>query len=850
LFLLDIWVFPLFSISKKPAITDEWRQSSKTQERLEAQKERKERLAAREGALAQVRSFARGTFADALALVAAVMLCFSAIALGSYSSADPGFTSTGTQTAHNMCGLVGAWIADFGYWMFGLSVWWIVIGLFAILLLCIRGRIKWKSGEPFELRICSALIGLLVLICSSVGLETIQLAYLSEHLSLGPGGLLGRLMADKSVPYLGIWGATLIFSVVGAVGLSYVFRFSWLDLCEEIGELIDKCVLFIVRMACSIAQGFRRPEPEPVEPALLQGAEQAQTVQEAGQGDPAAAETEVIDVPFSEGEEASADELGGEVRAAPAEQEPAKPRQPEAAEAPKPRRTMTQGELLAKEQGGHITPNITALAEPPQDRRGITEETIEMTSRLIESKLRTYRIKAEVKGAQAGPVITQYWLQLADGVKGSHVEAICKDLTRALAVHSIRVVPAIPNTPYMGLEIPNGVEQRMAVYLSEVIGCQQFKESKSLLSLALGKDIAGKPLIIDLARMPHMLVGGTTGSGKSVCINSMILSLLYKCDPSQLRLVLIDPKTVEFSLYQDIPHLLTPVVTDMNKAANALAWLVNEMDRRYRLMSRLGVRSFDSFNFKVKEAIDAGAPLMDPFDVDPDNPAPHVPLKPLPYLVCFIDELADLILVNRKQVELYIMRLAQKARAAGIHLVLATQRPSADIVTPLIKANIVARICFQVASRFDSMVVLDESGAQDLLGRGDMLFRKPGTHALIRAQGCVVEETEIDRVVQELRSYGEPEYVEGVTDPEPSDDFDGDAAAGGGKTGEKDPLYDEAVQLVLETRRVSTSFVQRRFSIGYNRAANIIETMEAAGIVSPANAAGKREILAHDAGGV
>ena len=836
----------MFSVTKKPAIADEWRQSSKNQERLEAQKEKKERQAAREGAIEQVRSIARGTIVDAIAVLAAVVLCFSALALGSYSTADPGFSSTGTQAARNMCGLVGAWIADFGYWVFGLSAWWIVIGFFAILVLCIQGRVKLKLGEPFELRLASAVFGLLVLVFASVGLETIQFAYLSQDLPLGPGGLLGRLVADRSVPYFGIWGATLIFTVAGAIGLSFVFRFSWIDLCEALGETIENCARFLGRLAASITEHRGSGNPESVEPALLADARlPEQAVQTSPEVVPPT-DSDVIDVPF-----------GGNVMdgQTPAEQEPLKAPAPGAQGAvqhavPKVRPVMTQGELLAREQGGHITPNLTALSAPPQDRQGITEETIEMTSRLIESKLRTYRIKAEVKGAQAGPVITQYWLQLADGVKGSHVEAICKDLTRALAVHSIRVVPAIPNTPYMGLEIPNGVEQRMAVYLSEVIGGKEFKESKSLLTLALGKDIAGNPLIIDLARMPHMLVGGTTGSGKSVCINSMILSLLYKCDPSQLRLVLIDPKTVEFSLYQDIPHLLTPVVTDMSKAANALAWLVNEMDRRYRLMSRLGVRSFDSFNDKVKASIDSGVPLMDPFDVNPENPEPHVPLKPLPYLVCFIDELADLILVNRKQVELYIMRLAQKARAAGIHLVLATQRPSADIVTPLIKANIVARICFQVASRFDSMVVLDESGAQDLLGRGDMLFRKPGTHALIRAQGCVVGEHEIDRVVQELRSFGEPEYVEGVTDPEPSDDYEGEGGAGQAKMGEKDPLYDEAVQLVLESRRVSTSFVQRRFSIGYNRAANIIESMEAAGIVSPANAAGKREILTRDVGGV
>ena len=413
----------------------------------------------------------------------------------------------------------------------------------------------------------------------------------------------------------------------------------------------------------------------------------------------------------------------------------------------------------------------------------------------------------------------------------------------------MRVVPVIPGKPYMGLEIPNSLSERMAVYLREIIGSEDYEKSKSALSLALGKDIAGKPVVVDLAKMPHLLVGGTTGSGKSVAINTMILSLLFKSDPDHLRLVLIDPKTVEFSLYQDIPHLLCPVVTDMNKASNALAWLVAEMDRRYNLMSKLGVRSFDSFNDKVEVALKSGRPIMDPFSATPEMPEPNVPLKPFPYIVCFIDELADLILVNRKQVEMHIMRLAQKARAAGIHLVLATQRPSVDIVTPLIKANIVARVCFQVASRFDSQVVLDEGGAQDLLGKGDMLFRKPGMNALQRIQGCMVDEREILRVVDELKSMGEPEYVDAVTETQ-STGPGGSAGTAGGRNGEKDPLYDEAVQLVLEQRRASTSFVQRRFSIGYNRAANLLESMEAAGIVSKANAAGKREILVKEEGGI
>ena len=357
-------------------------------------------------------------------------------------------------------------------------------------------------------------------------------------------------------------------------------------------------------------------------------------------------------------------------------------------------------------------------------------------------------------------------------------------------------------------------------------------------------------MVTDLAKLPHLLVGGTTGSGKSVAINAMILSLLYKSGPDDLRLVLIDPKTVEFTPYKDIPHLLCPVVTDMNKAANALNWLVQEMDRRYNLMSRLGVRSFLSFNDKVKSAAAAGTPLTNPFKVTEANEPANEPLKPFPYIVCFIDELADLILVNKKQVEMLIVRLAQKARAAGIHLVLATQRPSVDIVTPLIKANIAARACFQVSGRFDSQVVLDETGAQDLLGHGDMLFRRPGTQMVTRLQGCMVSEAEVERVVEDLKSQGAPDYIDAVTESDVSDE--GAAPGQGGLTnaGEKDPLYDQAVQLVIRDRRASSSYVQRNFGIGYNRAANLIESMERAGIVSKPNAAGKREVLVKASGGL
>lgn len=787
--------------TKKPAIASEWRENKKAQERADQKAAKEQSRAARAEAFSRL-SGAAGYLVIAGGWVVCLALAvLFALSLATYSPADPGFSVTGTQKAANLCGIFGAWAADFSYWLVGRSAWWLVAVLAFAGVQMVRALWARANTLQFSLRPWSALIGFIVLMSASVGLETLQFGYAGQKLPLGAGGLYGQYMASQVTPFLGIWGSTLLFVLLLASGLAFVFGFSWFDLAEKIGRIFETILKFLTMPR------FKTKEASQAQADTAVEAEEAATVAE------------------------STPPTVKEVK-----------KKSTAVGAPKPKRTKT-----ADGSAGETAraPDLDILDSPPQERQGITEEMVEKISRLIETKLKTYRIDANVVGAQAGPVITQYWLELAPGVKGSRVDDIRRDLTRSLSVDSVRVVPVIPGKPYMGLEIPNGTKQRLAVYLKEIIGSADFSESKSSLSLALGKDIAGKPVVVDLARMPHLLVGGTTGSGKSVCINTMILSLLYKSTPDRLRLVLIDPKTVEFSLYQDIPHLLCPVVTDMNKASNALNWLVNEMDRRYNLMSKLGVRSFDSFNDKINAAIEAGSPIMDPFDVSAEDGQPHKPLKPFAYIVCFIDELADLILVNRKQVETQIMRLAQKARAAGIHLVLATQRPSVDIVTPLIKANIVARICFQVASRFDSQVVLDDTGAQDLLGKGDMLFKRPG-QGVQRIQGCMVAETEVLRVVEELKAQGEPEYVDAVTEAEVSS---GAAEAGSGgsrRSGENDPLYDEAVQMVIQHKRAATSFVQRRFNIGYNRAANLLESMEAAGIVSKPNPAGKREVLVKD----
>ena len=797
--------------TKKPAIASEWRENKKAQERADQMAAKEQARAARSEALSRISAAAGYLMTAGGWVVCLTLAVLFAISLATYAPADPGFSETGTQKAANLCGIFGAWAADFSYWLLGRSAWWAPVVLALAGVQMVRALWARANTMPFSLRPWSMGLGFVVLMSASVGLETLQFGYLGLKLPLGGGGLDGQFVASQVTPFLGIWGSTILFGLLLAAGMSFVFGFSWFDVAERIGRVFERIVKFFT---------FSRPKAK----------EEAKSEVTADEAEPQAAQSEAAadDVLWAQ------DSLPAAVAAA-KKKSAAKPKAKPAAAAPDPDAPVTPH-----------APDLDILESPPAERQGISSETVEKISRLIETKLKTYRIDAQVVGAQAGPVITQYWLELAPGVKGSRVDDIRRDLTRSLSVDSVRVVSVIPGKPYMGLEIPNGSKQRLAVYLKEIIGSPDFTESRSSLSLALGKDIAGKPVVVDLARMPHLLVGGTTGSGKSVCINTMILSLLYKSTPDRLRLVLIDPKTVEFSLYQDIPHLLCPVVTDMNKASNALNWLVNEMDRRYSLMSKLGVRSFDSFNDKINAAIAAGAPLMDPFDLSPENGQPYKPLKPFAYIVCFIDELADLILVNRKQVETQIMRLAQKARAAGIHLVLATQRPSVDIVTPLIKANIVARICFQVASRFDSQVVLDDTGAQDLLGRGDMLFKRPG-QGVQRVQGCMVAENEVLRVVDELKTQGAPEYVDAVTEGDVGGGAAGEAGAPGvRRTGENDPLYDEAVRMVIEHKRAATSFVQRRFNIGYNRAANLLESMEAAGIVSKPNPAGKREVLVKD----
>ncbi|MEX2551423.1 MAG: DNA translocase FtsK, partial [Actinomycetota bacterium] len=491
-------------------------------------------------------------------------------------------------------------------------------------------------------------------------------------------------------------------------------------------------------------------------------------------------------------------------------------------------------------------PPLALLDEPAARKVTISEAALEAMSRQVELKLADFGVEAQVVEVHPGPVITRFELQLAPGLKVSKVSNLAKDLARSLSTISVRIVDVIPGKPTIGLEIPN--EERELVRLSEILKSSAYERDGGHLSLALGKDIAGLPVVVDLSRMPHLLVAGTTGAGKSVAINAMILSLLYKSSPDDVRLIMIDPKMLELSVYEGIPHLLAPVVTDMKDASNAQRWGVAEMERRYRLMSNMGVRNLAGFNRKVKDAAEKGEPLRDPFYKPPlefDNEAPAPELQTLPFIVIVVDEFADLIMVVGKKVEELIARLAQKARAAGIHLILATQRPSVDVITGLIKANIPTRVAFQVSSRVDSRTILDQMGAEQLLGHGDMLYLPPGTAHPVRVHGAFVADHEVHQVVDHLKSLGEPDYLEGVLEePEAGAAYIPGLEPMGEGDAESDPLYDQAVAIVLESRKASISYVQRRLKIGYNRAARMIEDMEAAGLVSALQSNGNREVLA------
>ena len=604
--------------------------------------------------------------------------------------------------------------------------------------------------------------------------------------------------------WLGFTGSGLVSIVVGVLGAALVFRFSWGLLAERIGAALDGLVT------------SRREKREIAEDLEL--------------GKQAAREREeVIHVERRENQEHHPEPILIE---------------PVLADLPKSERVAKERQKpLFVELPDSKLPQVDLLDGALQRQETVATETLEMTSRLIEKKLRDFGVEVRVVLASPGPVITRYEIEPATGVKGSQVMNLAKDLARSLSLVSIRVVETIPGKNYMALELPNA--KRQSIRLSEILGSQVYNEAKSLLTVGLGKDIVGNPVVADLAKMPHVLVAGTTGSGKSVGINAMILSLLYKAEARDVRFLMIDPKMLEMSFYEGIPHLLAPVVTDMKQAANGLNWCVGEMERRYKLLSKLGVRNLAGYNAKIDEAKSREQFIYNPFSLTPDAPEP---LDRMPHIVVVIDELADLMMVVGKKIEELIARLAQKARAAGIHLILATQRPSVDVITGLIKANIPTRIAFQVSSKIDSRTILDQMGAEALLGQGDMLFLAPGTGYPTRVHGAFVADDEVHHVVDYLKRAGAPDYVDGVLSGAGLDDEgegeggngDGDAAG----DAESDPLYDQAVEIVLKNRRASISLVQRHLRIGYNRSARLIEAMEKAGLVSEMDGRGGREVIA------
>ncbi len=736
--------------------------------------------------------------------VLSALAVYLLLSLMSYHAQDPGWSHRGpAHVIHNYGGVVGAWFADVFLYLFGYLAY-----LFPLMVaysgwLVFRGRTPTGGIDMHVLAVRWA--GFLLTVASGCGLATLHFHIEPGTLPLDAGGVFGNLVGNNLAALFSFLGATLFLLALFLTGVTLFTGLSWLSLMDWTGKMT------LLGVALAGEQFTQLRANIEARRARLEREETVAAKQEKFKSvprKPPRIEPVIRKVETSERVE--------------------RERQVKLFDAP------PNTEL----------PPLSLLTESYGHYEGYSESALEAMSRLVEMKLADFGIEVEVVAVQPGPVITRFELQPGTGVKVSQISNLAKDLARGLSAISVRVVEVIPGKSVVGLEIPN--EQREIVSLSEILKSAEYDESSSPLTLALGKDIGGLPVVVDLAKMPHLLVAGTTGSGKSVAINAMVLSLLYKTLPKDVRLIMIDPKMLELSVYEGIPHLLTPVVTDMKEAANALRWCVGEMERRYRLMAALGVRNIGGYNRKVQDAIDNGEPIPDPLfkpeEVLEEDPEPPT-LEPLPFIVVIIDELADMMMVVGKKVEELIARLAQKARAAGVHLILATQRPSVDVITGLIKANIPTRIAFQVSSKIDSRTILDQQGADQLLGHGDMLYLAPGTGIPTRVHGAFVDDAEVHRVVDHLKGRGEPDYIEDIL--QTTTDY---LPGGGGQSeeedAESDPLYDDAVRVVTETRRASISGVQRRLKIGYNRAARMIEQMEACGIVGPQQSNGNREVLA------
>lgn len=736
---------------------------------------------------------------------------FLFLSLSSYHSGDPSWSYLGAITdINNAGGRLGAWLSDILYFLFGYVAY-----LFPVMLICRAWLFFKRKTEVREfdwIGLTVFIIGLILVFISACGLLTIQTLNLPSNLPQGFGGYLGRLLEEEFVDSFGLSGARLLLVSLLFIALNFTMQISWLSLIENIGKLcivgVPSVFLWINTRLSRIIQAKKAKKEAGITSKKRAVQFQKELINQNNKKPP------IIKLPKKDKNNTPS------------------------------KRVIEEKQVKLFDSPSEL-PEISQLLNAPSNvKQGYSKETLEKLSRLLELKLLDFKVEATVTDVYPGPVVTRFEIQPSAGTKVSTITNLAKDIARSLAVVSVRVVDVIPGKSVIGIEIPN--EDRDTVFFSEVISSRIFDEAKSPLTLALGKDIGGQPIISDLAKMPHLLVAGTTGSGKSVGVNAMILSLLFKATPDQVRLILIDPKMLELSVYEDIPHLLTPVVTDMKDAANALRWCVGEMERRYKLMSLLGVRNIAGYNKKIIDAEKQQTPIADPLwqaDELLDNTQSAPSLEQLPFIVIVIDEFADMMMVVGKKVEELIARIAQKARAAGIHLILATQRPSVDVITGLIKANIPSRIAFQVSSKIDSRTILDQGGAEQLLGHGDMLLLPPGSSVLTRVHGAFVDDDEVHRVAAEWKAKGQPQYIDSLTEeggnielPGMPQETDPDSEA--------DALYDEAVAFVCETRKASISSVQRKLRIGYNRAARMIEAMEAAGVVSPMSSSGQREVLA------
>lgn len=796
-------------VSTKPAAKPTTRKSTKAQtqadnkvsQRLKAAKElqRNEEKKARPEHVVNLIN-------DALWLFGLVITIYLAISLASFSMDDPAWSRSVPKSndVANLGGLFGSYLSDVGYYLFGLSFWWWIAASCVFLYKNFRPMKKQENHKPYNHSV-AALALFLLLVCSPIIEHFLFDNALSESLPVGAGGLVGLLAGSGLAWLLGKSGSLLIMLVMLLLSISLLAQVSWLEVMAKSGSHMGGLFGNLMKKLSQFQN-----KKEDVHSEALETQNTRRMVKEA---------KTITATPVTPLAGSSSNRKTVAVSVAP----------------PPKIQTSLFDDTEPKNNGEYHKPNMNLLRMPSEEPVAVNPDELQQTAELIEAKLAEFGIGVQVVSATSGPVITRYEIEPAQGVKGSQIVALSKDLARSMSLQAVRIVETIAGKNTMGIELPN--EKRQDVMLSEILSSSVFTDAKSKLTVALGKDIAGTPVVGDLAKMPHLLVAGMTGSGKSVGVNGMIMSMLFKATPDEVRFIMIDPKMLELSIYDGIPHLLCPVVTDMREAGQALNWCVAEMEKRYRLLSHAGVRNLDGFNQKVEQAKAAGKPLLNPFSLNPDDPEP---LEKLPLIVVVIDELADLMMTERKSVEQQIARLAQKARAAGIHMIVATQRPSVDVVTGLIKANIPTRMAFTVQSKIDSRTILDQMGADELLKYGDSLFLQPGSAEPTRLQGAFVSDDEVHQVVNFVKEQAPTNYVEGLLSGEAAIETTNIV----NPNANSDELFDQAVAFVLESRKTSISALQRQLRIGYNRAANLIDALENAGVLSPADINGSRRILA------